>query len=330
MGRPLEHPILRLANRVWARGLRHEVERQNPSGPADMSWSALEHLLVQQRYELPVESRPNAKGLQGVAHSGTSPRRLGWKIPADEVRLELDDDWTLAVRNPSGPKNEDRTEARKNYYCLEFDAVELGERLVPGSSRWMDCSLWWLASTRFPPLEAVRYCIEASLEAMGLVRPSIDERRSFIGEEAFHTLVAAPDQEIRESYGQIMAEFTHTLLADSLSLLAALSLESYLTNAPELELHRNLASAAFKRWLYLPQFEPLRSSLLSHVILPVLDGPEQLPLVSPTDVRAVPIRREDWIEMMQTQYSHPITSTRLPVWLDINPTSDLPSPRRSR
>ncbi|MBK8122191.1 MAG: hypothetical protein IPK54_01145 [Dokdonella sp.] len=330
MGRPLEPKILRLAHQVWARGLRHEVERQHPSGPADMSWSALEHLLVQQRHKLPVESRPNAKGLQGVAHSGTSPRRLGWKIPADEEHLELDDDWTLAVRNPSGPKSKDQTEAPKNYYCLEFDAVELGERLVPGSSRWMDCSLWWLASTRFPPLEDVRYCIEASLEAMGLVRPTVDERRSFIGEEAFHTLVAAPDEEIRESYRQVMAEFTDTLSPDSLSLLAALILESCLTNAPELEVHRDLASAAFERWSYLPQFEPLRSSLFSHVFLPLLDRPELLPIVSPTDVRAVPIRREDWIEMMQTQHSPPITPTRLPVCPEIDPTSDLPSPRRLR
>lgn len=80
------------------------------------------------------------------------------------------------------PDTEDRRSwakakrAQATYLELSIDLIERGERIAPGSSRWIDCLVWSIAQPRLPRLETLRFALLAAKGRLGLCTPSPEER----------------------------------------------------------------------------------------------------------------------------------------------------------
>jgi hypothetical protein len=258
------------------------------------SWGQLEHRLVSQKFRESIPEQPEAKGLRGVAGHGADPRRLEWRVDAGEaVGAELQNFQSVA-RHMSGPQPRGVRQSKRDYLRIPFDAVNLGDQLVPGSSRWLDKTLWWLVATRNPTVDEVRHCIASSLCTLGLVRPTLAERRRHIGEVAYQAALAAPRNEILQAYRSALENVSRVIVPELFALLIALVKESYLTDEDDLYgLHRDLLRDVLKRWLSLPALKPLLPELLQHVAYPFL---AVLPIdyLPPTDPLNLPITKTEW------------------------------------
>lgn len=316
VGRPSEHAVTRLSRRVWAAMLRHAVrtaDREAGVKPV-ASWSELEYRLASLQFREPLPAQREAKGLRGVAAHGADPRRLEWRIDVEEaVGAEVQGLCTV-TRRVSGLRNSRSRHEERNYLRLPLDAVKLGEKLVPGSSRWLDQVLWWLVATRNPSVEEVRNCIALSLHSLGFVRPTLDERRRCIGEVAYQSALTAPRAEVLSSYRGALVGMSKTVTPDLLALLIALAKESYLTDDDDLyHLHCEVFCGLFGRWLDVPEIAPLKADLTRHVLDPVMIN-GLIRHYSPTDPHDLPMAKSEWAASVRSASPFLGDPIDLPFW----------------
>lgn len=313
-GRPAEHPIARLSRRVWAAMFRAAAAEDNSAKgqPPATSWATLEHRLVCAKFSKPLPPQPEAKGLRGVAREGNDPRQLVWRVEeAFDLGAEAQELPTVK-RRVSGPRQGGPMQLAKAYRQISFDAVELGEQLVPGSSRWLDKPLWWLLARRNPTVEEVRHCLALSLRSLGLVRPTLAERRPIIGDVAYQAALAAPRSEILSTYRAALENVSTAIAPELLALLIALVNESYLTDEDDLyRLHSAVLLDVLKRWLSNPALEPLLPELVEHVLCPCLDM-RPIHHLPPTDPLHVPMFKAEWIAATRTMYPGALDPMELP------------------
>lgn len=293
LGRPQEHPVEKLAHRAWAAMLWDGVVAQG-SVPWPAGWTALENRLLRLQLGEEFPPNPEATSLRSVARCGTNPRRLSWQLETNAVHARLLPGLHPVTRKASGPRAGSEPRRRRSVFAVPFDAVELGERLLPGSSAWLDAPLWWLASARSPPVELVRECVQWALRSIGVVRVSIHERRSLLGEQAYQEALHGSDEVIYAAHEAMLRGMAHHCSPGWLTLVAGLVWESYLTDQDDmLRIHECLASEAFDRWLAVPALAPLRGVLREKVVIPILcRGPVDKP--RPTDPRDVLMSESDW------------------------------------
>lgn len=302
VGRPSEHAVARLSHRVWAAMLRNAIKTADLAAGAKpvASWSELEYRLASLQFREPLPAQREAKGLRGVASHGADPRRLEWRIDAEEaVGAEIQGLCTV-TRHVSGLRHGEPRRERRNYLRLPLDAVALGEKLVPGSNRWLDQVLWWLVATQNPSVDEVRDCISLSLRGLGIVRPTLDERRRCMGEVAYQAALAAPRAEVLSSYRKALDGVSRTVTPDLLALLIALVKESSLTNEDDLrQLHCEVLCGLFARWLDVPEIAPLKEDLTQQMLYPVLiDVP--IRHYPPTDPHDLPMVKFEWVASVRS------------------------------
>lgn len=314
-GRPAEHPVTRLSHRVWAAMLRAAVAKADGAEgkqPAT-SWAVLEHRLVSQKFCKPLPPQPEAKGLRGVARAGNDPKKLVWRIDeAVDVGTEVQK-LPTKTRRMSGPRQDGLEQPIKAYRQIPFDAVALGEQLHPGSSRWLDGPLWWLVAERSPSIDDVRNCLASSLRSLGLVRPTLDERRPYIGEEAYQATLSAPRGETLSVYRAALENVSTVVAPELLALLIALVKESYLTGEDDLySLHCDLLYGVLERWLSTPALKPLLPVLIRRVVYPCL---AVLPIhnLPPTDPLNVSMPAAEWLVAARTLYPGTSSPIELPI-----------------
>lgn len=292
-GRPQGHPVEKLARRAWAAMLWDGAVAQG-SVPRPDGWTALENRLLRLQLGEGFPSNPEAISLRSVARYGSNPRRLSWQLEANDLHAGLLPGLHAVTRKASGRRAGSEPRRTRSIFVVPFDAVELGERLLPGSSAWLDAPLWWLAAARSPPVELVRECVQWALRSIGVVRVSIHERRSLLGEHAYQEALHASDDVVYAAHEAKLRGMAHQCSPGWLTLAAALVWESYLTDQDALlRIHEDLASEAFDRWLAVPALAPLRDVLRNKVVIPILcRGPVNNP--RPTDPRDLLMSEADW------------------------------------
>ena len=326
------HPLVALARQVWVRMLRWRVSR----GPLQRSpraitgWADLERILVKRRYGAAwAAQNPAASGLARVARTGASPHALMWRIACDELRtLDLGNLPVTDRRTSGAGAGRNR---RRRYVELPIDAVAIGEEVCPGSRDWLVSPLWWLVGPHEIAVGEVRLCIVESLRALGLVCPSLDERRAFMSEEEHVALTAMPREETLARYRERMIPIVTRCEPAAIALAAELVRESWIDDQQDLlDIHRELACIAFDQWLKVPLVAEIEKALREGVLLPLLLG-WPTPLGPATDPRVHPIPREEWIRLLETIMPRPVELIDMPYGLEyvLRPCASRKKRRRS-
>lgn len=263
--------VQRLANKTWARRLRSAaLESANAgllrtSAPSQDTWTWLaKELLGPGTLDDPEADR--FQGLFNVKSKGTDPRKANRLIRVDTGRLEEIPQDSVAVRKPPGraQKGADKVAVPVAYQQTPIDLVARGELLVPGSGRWVDSPLWGLAALDgFPDLEHVRLLIRELLRLHGLCRlPPAWLPRSPAAQG-----LATDSTSTRERYRQSLAPLVCYLNPDSICLLAALSVESFIVGNHELfELQRSLLCRQIDNLLSDPNMLDIRGEFMRIVV----------------------------------------------------------------
>ncbi|HUD40583.1 MAG TPA: hypothetical protein VMR06_01140 [Dokdonella sp.] len=206
------------------------------------------------------------QGLFNVKTKGTDPRKAIRLIRVDAGRLEEVPQDGVSVRRPPGraQKGTDAVAEPVAYQKVPIDLVARGELLVPGSSRWADSPLWWLAAqAQLPDLEQVRILIRELLRLHGLCRLPTAWSASSPATQDFSS-----DSTIaRERYRRSLAPLACYLNPDSICLLAALSIESFIVGNHELlELQQSLLCRQISSLMSDPNMHDIRDELVSVVV----------------------------------------------------------------
>lgn len=317
-GRPKAHPIVRLANRVWAVMLWHGTT-DKASVATRKNWNDLENRLLRQQLGECFPKNTEAASLLGISRKGSDPRRLFWQLDANDLHVRLLPKLSKKKRTPPGRHADSHRQKARDVLEVAFDAAKLGEQLLPNSAAWLDAPLWWLAASPAPPLEQVRACIRWSLRNMGLVNVPIDQRRPLMGETAYQASLHAPKSEIHSAYESSLRRMAKHYSPGWLSLLSALLWESYLTDESDLlDIHERLAKEAFDFWLALPAIKPLKETLERDVVTPILFRAPLAPLRS-TDQHDVLMSDSDWSSQIAAATGLSSSLQRLP---DLPATDD--------
>jgi hypothetical protein len=261
----------RLANRTWARRLRTsalELGRAGllrPLSPPHDSWTWLAGELLGSGAMDDLEA-DRFQGLFNVKSKGTDPRKAVRRIRVDPVPLQGVAQPNLSLRKPSGraTKGSSDRSAAVAYLETPIDLVARGEQLVAGSSRWVDSPLWQLAAqARLPDLETVRLLIRQLLMLHGLCRlpPAL------LGRTPVAQGLSTDHTSAHERYRQSLAPLVCNLNPDSICLLAALSIESFIVGNHDLfELQRSLLCRQIDNLLSDPNMHDIREEFLRLVV----------------------------------------------------------------
>ena len=317
--------MLTLADRIWVRMLHHAA---HAAGKPFDHWGDLERHLVAHRYgETYCRQRIEVPaGLAGVAREGASPETLSWLL-AHEEGDPIPKGAERVNRKVSGAgagRNEQRW-----YLKLALDAVEVGEELWPGTAAWRNAPFYGLAGPFDIGLGEVRRTLRSALGALGLTWPSLEERRKYIGEEAYQARTQLSEAQMLEQYREHMKAIVTRPSPAALTLIVGLVRESWLDDRDALlGAHRDLAAAAFRAWLAVPLMDEIRAPIEELLLRPLLTGWHATSEV-PTDPRVGPIPIADWVATVQQTVPWPVKYVTLPTTLDI-PLASFVSSKRNR
>lgn len=234
-------PIDRLRRKVWIRALRIEIHRsllaQGVHGGIAM-WADLERRLLKTYNGATVGGR--LQGILGVVRYGNDPRRIMRRIRDDDLEGKIPTGAKQVRRTASGRKPPDGRRKKHLYWEVPIDLVAAGENLCPWSSKWEWAYLWTLTYPQLPRLEDIRSTITELKHNVGLVSPTVDMYRGYLSDDEFNAISRRSPQEQEGHYVDSMNSLVTNPTADSLSLLAALVAESYITDQHQLlNLHRD-------------------------------------------------------------------------------------------
>jgi hypothetical protein len=257
-------PIARLARRVWIRSFRIGLREAIASGSVELkppkkeSWAWLARLLMGATAGTVAAQEERIPGLLGIVKGGNDPRTVR-RLPEEEMSQVLLESGRQVIRHPSGPSAAGSApQAKKLYLEIPMDLVARAEALVPGSGAWENAPLWALLTPCLPPLERVREIIKSLKDKLRLHNPSMDERQPHLSDVAYQKLLTMPLEMRVEQYQRGLDPLTIAASADAMSLLAALSVESFITNDDLLlDLHRD----AFRKSVQILFADPLMDDI---------------------------------------------------------------------
>jgi hypothetical protein len=247
MGRLQIHDPDRFRNRFWAHALRAQYVRSMPglddAGQATKhraSWTRFGLALIGSKWPGADEMQPRAQGLVGIANKGADPYQFRIRVPRDEISGALPEGARLVRRVPTGkPIADEPREGPIPYMELTIDLVARGEVLCPGSSAWIDAELWHLARPCLPSLEQVRTLVAALLKRLKLCAPRSHDHDAALNEEVARSRRQTGSKHV-ERYRASMKSLVKEITPASVSLLAALTAESFITdNEVLLDIHRD-------------------------------------------------------------------------------------------
>jgi hypothetical protein len=247
MARPPDSSLDRLRRQVWIRALRIDynkkiAKKNSPSKSvlALASWAELGRLLIEQNADVAPITAVRLQGLLGIVNKGNDPRRTILRIPVKELAHGAPQSACIVKRRPSGRSVDDDNQSDSISYAeIPINLVECGETLCPGSDQWLNAYLWELTkSTTLPSLEDLRLNIS-------WLKQKLD--------------VCISHEMLIERYRNSLQPFAELPTANSLSLLAALTTESYITGQVVLlELHRECFYQGCKLFFSNPEFSTIR------------------------------------------------------------------------
>lgn len=261
----------RLAHKVWARRLRTSAVELRHAGllPAGAkqwadTWTWLASQLVGVEDPATADGE-RFQGLFNVVAKGSNPRKVLRRIRVCDVSQQVANQGRVAGRRPSGrtAKGHGRDRTTIQYVEVPVDLVSRGDSLVAGSSRWLDSQLWQLAAeSRQPELEPTRCLIRSLLRTHGLCRMP-RAGRALAGQAGE---IRAHGECSVTRYRQSLAPAVCSLHPDSICLLAALTLESFIIGATDLfDLHRTLLCDQIDRLLSDQNMTDVREDFLTLV-----------------------------------------------------------------
>ncbi|HEV2679080.1 MAG TPA: hypothetical protein VGV14_01125, partial [Rhodanobacter sp.] len=215
-----------------------------------------------------------AQGILGVVKSGNDPRALFRLIPKGEVQDPAQfEQYEVISRRQSGKLAKDHKGDREvsDYYKIPIDLVARVEELLPGSAAWESAIFWQLATPHLPPLEWVRAAIQHLIRTLRLCRPSFDERRLHLAPEDFALLKSQTLEEQIRVYRESLNPLIQNATADSLSLLATLTVESYIVDNDILfNLHVDATKQVLRELLSHELMADIRATFNRHVTSQIL------------------------------------------------------------
>ena len=279
MGRPRDNPIQRLSRQVWIRA-RRITASGNPNlwspGRAP-KWAGLERELLKVYGDSAGQGR--LQGVRGVVKHGNDPRKLVRRIAHNEIGSAPPAGARMVIRGVSGRSAPGEIKPEKSvYWEIPLDLIEAGEKLCPGSARWENAYLWRLAYPELPRLEDIRSTIAELKARLELCSPSLDEYRGLLSEAKFTALSRLSHAQSVKRYALSLKPLATHPTADSLSLLAALVAECYVTDQEVLlQLHRDAFHKAVESLLSHPLMADIAAPFRNRISLPILAGLWQSP-----------------------------------------------------
>ena len=296
-----DYPIERLRRKVWIRALRIEFHRilLARGGRGITTWAGLERKLLEAYDSAAMIGR--LQGILGVVHRGNDPRRLVRRIREDDLGEHVPAGAKQKARMASGRKPPDGAREEYSYWEIPIDLVDAGEKQCPGSSQWEDAYLWALAYPVLPRLEELRATISDIKLRMDILSPSLDQYRSHLPDVEFEVLAQLSHQEQVDRYEASLAPLANTPTANSLSLLAALVAESFITDQDVLlELHRHAFNQGVEKLLTDPLMEDIAQEFHDWVALTVLTTAWRLPATYHVSALSEPfVPLESWEKIIR-------------------------------
>lgn len=205
-----------------------------------VSWTRFGLALIGSKWPEADELQPRAQGLVGIANKGADPHQFRIRVPRDEISGAMPEGARLVRRVPPGkPIADEPREGPITYMELTLDLVARGEVMCPGSSGWIDADLWRLAEPCLPPLEEVRNLVGALLTRLKMCAPRGHNDDAALDEDVTRCR-RQPGSEHVERYRAGVDSLVKEITPASLSLLAALTAESFITDNEELlDIHRD-------------------------------------------------------------------------------------------
>ena len=272
MNRPSHTPVERLARKVWIRTLRIDLRRSLLAQGARRgitTWSGLERRLLKAYDGAALVGR--LQGILGVVHRGNDPRRLVRRVRDDDLGGHIPTGARRVVRKASGRRPPDGPREKHAYWEIPVNLIAAGEKLCPGSSDWENAYLWRLTYPVLPRLEELRLAIAELKHEIGLVSPSLDQYQHHLQSDEFEAISSLSHQEQVKRYAASMELLIATPTANSLSLLAALVAESFITDQEVLlELHRDAFHQGIKNLLDDQLMDDIAKEFEREVAFPIL------------------------------------------------------------
>lgn len=285
MARSPESSLDRLRRQVWIRALRYDYNRKmaedtslSPSAQALVSWAEFGRMLLQQNAECENTITWRFQGLLGIINNGNDPRRTILRIPVKELAQDLPQNARIVNRRPSGrPATGEKNSDSISYIEIPIDLVYCGEALCPGSDQWLNAYLWELTKSNLPKLEDLRVIISHLKKILGVCTMPAKMQKKFQIMQIDDTK-NNPHEMLIERYRNSLKPFAELPTANSLSLLAALTTESYITGHEILlELHQESFYQGCKRYFENPEFSDIKDTidrvLIQKIVLQEWDEP---------------------------------------------------------
>lgn len=295
-------PIQRLRWKVWIRRLRIEAHRAvvvQGDARGITTWAKLQRKLLEHYQKEATIGR--LQGILGVVHRGNDPHRLMRRIQEDELRDRVPAGANLVRRKASGPNAPDHERAMHQYFEIRTDLVTAGEKLCPGSADWENAYLWTLTYPVLPRLEELRETIAVLKRRMDLLSPSLDEFRSHVPARTFRAVRQLSHHEHVVRYADSLAPLARHPTANSLSLLAALVAESFITdNDVLLDLHQDAFNLGVINLLAHPLMADIAREFQDWVTETILTTRWQLPEIYHASSLTEPIMHiDEWEKIVR-------------------------------
>ena len=255
MARPAHDELTRLKHKLWVRALRIAWAEANPQ--ISSTWGELEKLLLKECGVDPSD-QGRAQGIYGVVNKGADPRKLIRRIRIDELKTGLPEGAKVVSRNISGhPGSDEGDDRQADYWELNIDLVDAGEKLCPGSSSWMTASIWGLSYRILPDLWRIRINITLLMEVLRVATLSPCELRQRPPGDGLD-VEQIPHEELATRYRRSLELINKNVSANNISLLACLVAESYILEQEDLlEMHVESFSSVVKDLLSNPLMDDI-------------------------------------------------------------------------
>jgi len=314
MTRNPEHPITRLRRRVWIHlvlvRFKREVDAGNiparvlPPPTDDKLWDWLASELLGDAIPNYAGDEQASKGVRGVADKGNNPRALSRLVEKEEASASQYGE--VVERRRPGPveKGGENKGGKIEYYKIPIDLVAVVEQILPGSAAWETAVFWQFATDDLPDLESLRRTIRGLIGSLDLCRPSLDERQQYFSDETVQALRSLSLEEKIRRYRDSLAPLVEDLSACSLSLLSALTLESFIADNKSLfDIHRNATWNAIQKLLTPDLMKNVRVDF-RQVSTSILSPHWGSTLQWPTSIDAPLMPVKDWEEVSGMKLFH--------------------------
>lgn len=288
--------------------VRHQQERSNhadvTSDVCDQAaeWRSLAKALWQASHHLWwLPEDVLLPGLLGVADMGNDPRKVVRRIPEKELDKKLPEElrskFTMVNRRPSGRNpNVGRKEKLVSYIEVPVDLVKCAETLYSDFPSWETAYFWGLADQYLPRLEDLRLAILRLKTRLDFHTPSLDEYAHHLPSETLSDLKNLSEDQWVQRYAESLEQVVDCETPDSLSLLAALSTESFIVDNEILQaIHRDCFHRSAQRILSSPCMSDVRDDFEGLVMARILLGTWSLPAAfHVSSLKAPFIRMDEW------------------------------------